>query len=105
MLEDVSGQITRSYTPQQIAHRGLLKLIAHDRVHKSQYVKALYTFLACDRNVSRAAEALFLHRSSLTRQLERIRAIMKLPEEETFQQDLYLRLSLYLLNEASAPLL
>lgn len=98
-LAYMTERIEAQYTVEQIAHRGLLRLMEYDRVHKTGYVRALRVYLQCDRNVSRAAELLFLHRSSLTRQLARMEEIMGDMAQEDFQQDLYLRMSLLLLEK------
>lgn len=97
-LEDMVGHLTRKFCTEYVAHRGLLRLASYDRSHQTSYIKTLRVYLANDKNVSRAAQELFLHRTSLNRQLERIRQIMGCELSGTYEDDLYLRLSLLLLE-------
>lgn len=99
-LEELTQQLCQKYLTEHIAHRGLLRLDVHDRSHQTDYVKTLQVYLANDKNVSRAAQELFLHRTSLNRQLDRIRQIMGCALSGDYEDDLYLRLSLLLLEES-----
>ncbi|MGN0204010.1 MAG: PucR family transcriptional regulator [Coprococcus sp.] len=99
ILEYLMQQMTLEYTPCQICHKGLLDLLEYDKIHNTNYVKSLKTYLVCNKNASQAAEQLYLHRTSLIRQLERIERIMGMDLNENYKQDLYLRLSLMLLDK------
>ena len=49
---------------QALIHPDILLLHDYDQVHNSQYLVTLHTFLLNDRNAVRAAEALFIHKST-----------------------------------------
>ena len=67
--------ITRDFTAEQMCHRGLLQLRAHDSLNGTDYYNCLKLYLELDKNVTHTAQALFVHRTTLLRWLEKIRAI------------------------------
>lgn len=89
---------TCEYTWEQLCHKGLLALCDYDEIHGTSYVKSLKTYYLCDKNITKAARELFLHRTSLVRQLERIEKIMDIRLDGGYEQDMYLQLSLLLLQ-------
>ena len=58
---------------------GLVRpLQAHDRAHAGNLMGTLAQYLHCAGNVSRAARALYLHRSTLLHRLSRITSLTSL---------------------------
>ena len=49
---------------QALIHPDIQLLLNYDQVHHSQYLSTLHTFLLYDRNAVRAAEALYIHKST-----------------------------------------
>ncbi|MDO4338344.1 MAG: helix-turn-helix domain-containing protein [Eubacteriales bacterium] len=77
---------------------GLTALREHDRKKGTEYLKTLDVYLQNEMSVTRTAEAMFIHRSSLLKRLEKIRRLLgnDLSDSRT---RLYYRLSLALLDE------
>lgn len=59
-----------------LARDVLRPLSEYDQTHSGDLVRTLDTYLALNGNASRAAEALFLHRSGLLYRLGRIEALL-----------------------------
>ena len=78
---------------ESLLTQGLRTLIDHDRQKNSEYLHTLDLYLQNETSVSRTAEALFIHRSSLLKRLDKICRLLgstlDSPEER-----LYLRLCL-----------
>lgn len=99
VLDFILDAATREYTPEQLCHKGLLRLRSYDQTHGTGYMESLKTYYRSEKNVSLAAEQLFLHRTSLVRQLNRMETIMGIRLDDSYEQDLYLQLSLILLEK------
>ena len=76
---------------------GLKKLIDHDCQKGSACVQTLDLYLQNEMNVSRTAEQLFIHRSSLIKRLDKIYHLLG-SRLETPEERLFLRLCLALRN-------
>lgn len=74
---------------------GLAALDEHDRKKNTEYVRTLDVYLRDERSITRTAEDLFIHRSSLIKRLEKIRQILQMDLENP-QNRLYLQLYLSL---------
>lgn len=74
---------------------GLAALAEHDRKKNTEYVRTLEVYLSDERSITKTAEDLFIHRSSLMKRLEKIRQILKMDLEDP-QNRLYLQLYLSL---------
>lgn len=61
--------------PVNPAHPALKCLRAYDEKHHTQLYLTLETYLQCERNYVKTAEALFIHRNSLLYRIERIRKL------------------------------
>jgi hypothetical protein len=59
-------------------HPALLALIAHDQEYGTHFINSLYAYLSHFRNISDAAKALHLHRSTVVYHLRRIEEIMEI---------------------------
>lgn len=62
--------------------RTLGRLIEHDRNHNSELVQTLDGFFTCHGNASKTADALHIHRNTLTYRLNRIAEITQLDLED-----------------------
>ncbi len=87
-----------SFKPEQVCHPALLKLRDHDQEKNTSYYLTLYTFFRERYNMSRAAEKLYIHRSTFINRMERIEEIANLDLED-FNTRLYLGISFHLLKE------
>lgn len=74
---------------------GLAALAEHDRKKNTEYARTLEVYLSDERSITKTAEDLFIHRSSLMKRLEKIRQILKMDLEDP-QNRLYLQLYLSL---------
>lgn len=78
--------------------RSILSLVDHDRTKGTEYIKTLDTYLRSEMSITQTAEALFIHRSSLMKRLDKIQRIL---EEDLEDPDvrLYYRLCLILIKQ------
>ena len=74
-LDYIAYQATRQLGANQVAHKGLLALKAHDAAKGTDYVETLKAYLDNNQNAVRTAEQLFVHRTSLIRRIQRIEKI------------------------------
>lgn len=84
---------------ESLLTQGLHALIDHDRQKGSEYLHTLDLYLQNETSVSRTAEALFIHRSSLLKRLDKIYRLLG-SMLDTPEQRLYLRLCLELLRRS-----
>lgn len=96
MLYECTGKLS----VESLCSQGLLALLEHDRTRGTEYVKTLDTYLKNETSMSRTAEALYIHRSSLLKRLNKIRKIL---QEDLDSPDirLYYRLCLALLERTN----
>lgn len=59
-----------------LCHAAILKLERYDRRHGTAYMGTLHAYLACGKNASEAADALFIHRNTLAKRLDKIHDII-----------------------------
>lgn len=85
------------FTPLQICHNSLLKLREYDIQKNTEYYKTLYTFIFHKYNTSHAANALFIHRTTLISRLTKIFEISNI-DLDNYDTRLYLMISFYILN-------
>lgn len=76
---------------------GLRALILHDQQKGSEYIHTLDLYLQNETSVARTAEALYIHRSSLLKRLDKIYQILG-HDLDTPNERLYLRMCLSLLH-------
>lgn len=84
---------------ESLLTQGLRALIDHDQQKNSEYLHTLDLYLQNEASVSRTAEALFIHRSSLLKRLDKIYRLLG-STLDTPEERLYLRLCLELLRRA-----
>ena len=67
-LEMCSGSIDL----RELCHAAVLKLERYDRKNGTAYMGTLHAYLASGQNISEAAEALYIHRNTLAKRLEKM---------------------------------
>ena len=72
-------------------------LMAHDRQKGTEYIKTLDVYLRNEMRITQTAKALYIHRSSLIKRLDRIMCLLQ-DNLEHPDVRLYYRLCLALLN-------
>lgn len=74
----------QQYFPlQEYYPAGFKRLIEYDRETGRNYLATLAAFLENNLNVNAAAKAIFMHRNTMTQQLEKIEQIMGLPLKDS----------------------
>lgn len=91
-------QACEKLEPQYICAPGLLKLQEYDKENESELYHTLDVYLQTDRNTVQTAQKLFVHRSTLFYRLNKIKKILEMDLED-YEECLYLRFSLYMMNE------
>ncbi|MCL2045838.1 MAG: helix-turn-helix domain-containing protein [Oscillospiraceae bacterium] len=71
-VDYIMEQILLDYRAGQLSHPALLLLIKHDEINETELVKTLYYYLQNKYNLSLTARALYTHRSTLIRRLNKI---------------------------------
>ena len=56
----------------ELCHEAVLKLERYDRLHNTAYLGTLHAYLAGGMNARETAEALYIHRNTLSKRLEKI---------------------------------
>lgn len=67
-------ELLQNHDLSEICHQGVLELLEDDKQNNSLLLSTLYCYLTNDRNVRRCAQALFVHRNTLLRRIEKINA-------------------------------
>lgn len=62
----------------QLCHSAVLKLEYYDRKNGTELMETLHAYLACHQNVSEAAAALYIHRNTLSKRLDKINDLIRL---------------------------
>lgn len=88
---------TGTLEKHQLCHPALLDLIRHDEQNDTEYATTLVSFLRNNQSPTPTAKALFIHRTSLLRRIERINKITALHLDDP-DEVLHLLLSARLLN-------
>ena len=97
-LTYIMEQVTRRLPASMICHENLLKLKETDEENKSEYMKTLRTYLDENLNATRAAEELFIHRSTFLYRLEKIKEILQSDLDDP-DEIFYLNFSFRLLEQ------
>lgn len=88
---------TQRLPAESLYSRGLNALREHDRQKGTEYVKTLDAYLRNEMHITQTAEALYIHRSSLIKRLDKIRNLLG-DDLEDPDTRLYYRICLALLN-------
>jgi len=82
---------------QELEVSGIRSLRAYDARKGTEYLKTLETYLDNERSISRTAEALYIHRSSLLKRLDKIVRLTGFDLDDADTR-LYLRIYLRLMK-------
>ena len=94
MLFSCAGELK----PETLFSQGLRAMVEHDRRRSGEYVKTLDTYLQNEMSVTKTAQALYIHRSSLLKRLDSIQRLLG-DDLSNPERRLYYRLCLALLRE------
>lgn len=86
-----------NHSAYELCHPDVLALADIDKENQTEYLKTLFRYLLCDRNASRAAQALYVHRNTVNQRLEKIREHLTC-DLENGETRVYLILSAMLLT-------
>lgn len=86
-----------NYDVLKLCYPRLLTLMEYDRAHKTAFTASLYCYFANGRNITKTANALYLHRNTMIYHLKKLEEIMDcdLSDPDTL---MHLELSFYLLR-------
>lgn len=73
--EYVLNRCTGEYSAEDLYCEPVKRLIHYDTLHGTELMKTLYTYFLCQYNISRTAETLFLHRTSLAARIRKIEQV------------------------------
>lgn len=62
----------------QLCHSAVLKLESYDRKNGTELMGTLHAYLSCHQNISEAAAALYIHRNTLSKRLDKINDLISL---------------------------
>ena len=102
-LEYLLSYGTGIFKPEQVCHPALLTLREHDQQRQTSYYATFYMYFQQQFNMSRAAEKLYIHRSTFINRMERILELTRLNLDD-YDTRLYLELSFRLLREPDSDL-
>ena len=80
-----------------LANFSLLTILRYDRKNDTQYFNTLRSYLINERNIPKTANALIIHRTTLTYRLQKINELFSLNLDDAYQR-LYLLMSFFLLD-------
>lgn len=70
---DLLDAVGNAQTEDMFRHPALEILRRYDASNATEYYRTLKTYLACDRSIKDAAQALFIHRNTMVYRLERLK--------------------------------
>lgn len=98
VLNYIMEQVTRKLPASMICHENLLKLRETDEKNHSEYMKTLKVYLDENLSATRAAEELYIHRSTFLYRLEKIKEILQSALDDP-DEIFYLNFSFRLLEQ------
>lgn len=96
-LSYIRSRALEELPAEMLADETLGILRRHDEQSGTEYYKTLREYLLQERNIPQTAEALIIHRTTLTYRLQKIQQLLKLDLEDSNKR-LYLLLSFYLME-------
>ena len=96
-LHYIRGMATREIPVEMLADCSLLTILRYDKRNDTQYFNTLRAYLINERNIPKTANALIIHRTTLTYRLQKIHELFNLNLDDDYQR-LYLLMSLFLLE-------
>lgn len=73
--EYLMNRCTREYPAEDLYCDPVKRLIHNDTIHGTALMQTLYTYFLCQYNITRTAEALYLHRTSLAARIKKIEQV------------------------------
>lgn len=102
VLPFILSQATRELGPEQLSHPGIRRLMEYDRKEHTELVATVREYIKHCYNVTRTAEALFIHRTTLLFRLQRIKKLTGIDWED-WKERLWIGVTLELLDYTGAP--
>ena len=96
-LHYIRSQATQEIPTEMLVEHSLLTILRYDRRNDTQYYNTLQSYLVNERNIPKTANALIIHRTTLTYRLQKMQELFNLNLDDDYQR-LYLLVSLFLLN-------
>jgi hypothetical protein len=81
----------------EVCHPDIIALYEYDKQYSTDYLETLYQYLICDRNIVKAAKALFIHRNTMNYRMEKINSLIHYDEENPDVKS-YILMSIYILK-------
>ncbi len=75
--------LTNALSPDFLSHPAKEMLDDYDREHHTELSKTLQAYLDHDRNMTTAADAIFVHRTTFCRRMDHIRKMTGIDLEDT----------------------
>ncbi len=69
-------ELLQNHSLCEVCHQGVLAILSDDKQDTSRLLTTLYCYLTNDRNVRKCAQALFVHRNTLLRRIEKINTLL-----------------------------
>lgn len=98
VLDYMLDQSVGGFAPEDVCNEKVLLLKRYDDQKNTELCETLKTYLACNHNAVATAKKLHLHRTSFQNRLDRIKKVADINPEESFEESLYLYLSLALVT-------
>lgn len=102
-VDYISDICCREFRPEDLCAHELIQLKEYDKANKTELYKTLVTYILNERNTVASSAKLYVGRSTLFYRLRKIQQITGLDTEHMAQpaQNLYLRLSIYMMEKLS----
>ncbi len=65
----------KSCDPREFLHSAVLRMIRYDEKNKTEYFKTLHAYLRNGRHLEDTAEALFIHKNTVSYRVNKIREL------------------------------
>lgn len=98
ILPYIWEQATRELEEKQLYHPALVTLLAYDHKEQTEMVKTVYYYMHCRYNVTHAAAALFIHRTTMLFRLQRIDILTGI-NWDSWEERLHLAITLELMKK------
>lgn len=100
-LHYIRSRATQEMPREMLADYSLLTILRYDRRNDTRYFDTLRSYLLNERNIPKTANALIIHRTTLTYRLQKIQELFGLNLDDDYQR-LYLLMSLFLLDSGES---
>ncbi len=97
VLSYILDSCTRELPADSLYSQGLIALLENDQRRGTEYIKTLGVYLQNETHITQTAEALYIHRSSLIKRLDKIQRLLK-DDLDDPNIRLYYRICLALIN-------